>query len=134
MSQKDTEERRSRIERSRPILVTGAGLVVLGVVAFFVVSPWLGLVLIGFGLVTLFVWLKFPYLHGEFEFTLGGKGFRVGYRGRLTDPQRGVREADEKPSGAPERPARPVIVRASRPRRLRRLLRWRPRNRGSAGD
>jgi hypothetical protein len=119
---KDTEERKSRVTRSRPILVVGVALVGGGIVAAFLKDVGVAVTLIVLGVFVLLLWMVFPYLQGQIELSLSGKGFRAGFRGVLTDPVTGVAEANDEPTDPPAPP----------PGRLRKLIRWRPRSKGSA--
>jgi hypothetical protein len=114
------EERRSRIERSRMLLYVGFFLLALGVACLFLAGPKTGVAFLVLGSIVIAFWTAFPYLRG---FDLSATRLV----GQMSDPKGGVEELTE-PEG------RPVEPQQGQSRRLRRLLRWRPRSRGSAPD
>jgi hypothetical protein len=122
--EKDTEERRSRIERSRWALALTAILVTAGLVFFAVDLPTPGAAALAAGVFVFLIWMFFPYLRGHFELEIGGDTFSARFRGGLTDPVTEVPSATEESEEEPPAPQPPG--------RLRKLLRWLPQNRGSA--
>lgn len=122
---KDTEERDSRIVRSRPLGVVSLLLVALGAIVLVFDTAWVGLVLIVIGAFLLYCATTFPYQRGPVEWRwrlFGDKGVDLSYKGGLTDPVTGVDEANGE------------LPKPSRRARLRRRLRQRFRSRGSAED
>jgi hypothetical protein len=113
------EERQSRIERSRVVLGIGVFLLVLGTVCLFVVGQRTGIVLLILGSIVGSYWLAFPYSRSV---EVSPERFRAD----MSDPKGGV---DEIATG----PADPRETKRQ-PGRIRRILRQRPRSRGSEQD
>jgi hypothetical protein len=123
------DERKSRIERSRAVLVLVVALLIFGGFVLVDVNVWAGLVLIVLAFAVLLPWMKFPYQLGRFSWFFSAKDGAARYSGELTDPRGGDPSASEAREDLSEQPARDP-----RPGRLRRLARWRPRNKESAED
>jgi hypothetical protein len=114
--QRNLEERRSRIERSRPLGGIGFLLIVLGVVCLFAVGPKTGIALIVLGALVCTFWVCFPYAR-TMELTASR------FRADMSDPKGGVEEITIPLDPEPEPPPHAG--------RFRRLRHWRPRSRGS---
>lgn len=112
------DERQSRIERSRVLLVLAVVLLVLGIACLFFVGAKTGLAIIVLSAIVFVAWTVIPYTRD-----LDLSATRI--HANMSDPKGGVEESATEPVD-PQEPERG-------PGRVRRMLR-RLRSRGSGPD